>query len=71
MTRKRYIKLFYALAQRMNQKHIEVCGCAIKDWGKALKNVQNIKFGTAHSPLTSSYKEAWELIKPIREQYGM
>ncbi len=71
MTRKRYIKLLYALAQRMNQKHIEVCGYAIKDWGKALKSVQNIKFRTVHSPLISSYKEAWELLKSIREQYGM
>ena len=71
MTRKRYIKLGYALMAKINKKHIDICGKGSDDWGKVLKNVQTIKFNTDHAPKTSSYKEAWESIKTIREQYGM
>ena len=71
MTRKRYIKLGYALMQRINKTHIGIYGVGHDDWGKVLKGVANVKFGTAQSPKCASYKEAWERIKPIREQYGM
>ena len=71
MTRKRYIKLFYALAQKINQAHINACGRPAPGWGKALKAVTTIKFGTDRAPEFNSYAEAWESIKPIRQQYGM
>lgn len=71
MTRQRYIKLFYALMQRINQKNIELLGTSAKDWGKVLKGVQAVKFGTKQAPHGKSYAEAWESLKPVREAYGM
>lgn len=71
MTRKRYIKLGYALMAKINKTHIDIYGKGYENWGKVFKNVSKIKFNTDHAPKTNSYKEAWETIKPIREQYGM
>ena len=67
MTRKRYIKLAYALMQKIHQAG----GCRAEGWGKVLKGVSRVKYGTAQSPKTESYAEAWATIKSIREQYGM
>lgn len=71
MTRKRYIKLAYALMQRINADHIKVCGKSADNWGKVLANVQKVKYGTKQAPKFNSYAEAWEYILPIRQQYGM
>lgn len=71
MTRKRYIKLGYALMQEINKKHIEVCGCSSEHWGKVLVSIQRVKYGTKQEPQFKSYAEAWESLKPIRQQYGM
>ena len=71
MTRKRYIKLGYALMQKINAKSIEMSGRSAQGWGKVLANVQKIRYGTILAPKFKSYAEAWESLKPIREQYGM
>lgn len=71
MTKKRYRKLCYALMQKINQKHIEVCGKGSDNWGKVLKGVLKLEFKNIDQTKFSSYAEAWESIKPIREQYGM
>ncbi len=71
MTRQRYIKLLYALMQRINQKHIEVFGTPAENWGKVLKGTLRIKYRSTQNPIVTSYAEAWEMLKPIREQYGM
>ena len=71
MTRKRYIKLGYALMQKINTKSIEMSGRSAQGWGKVLANVQKIRYGTIRAPGFASYAEAWESLKPIREQYGM
>lgn len=63
MTRKRYIKLTRAMAEKIqykyNGKHLD---------GKVLKfyesrNITNIK--------PNSYAEAWEILKPVRDLVGM
>lgn len=66
MTRKRYIKLLYALSQKI---HTE--GRRAKHWGKVLKATQHIKYGTERQPMYKSYAEAWEGLKDLRQQYGM
>lgn len=71
MTRQRYIKLLYALMQRINQKHIEVFGNPAENWGTVLKCTLNVKYRSAQEPIVTSYAEAWEILKPLREQYGM
>ena len=71
MTRKRYIKLAYALMQRINAEHIKYCGKGAKDWGKVLASVQRVKYGSKQEPQVKSYAEAWEILKPTRESYGM
>ena len=71
MTRKRYIKLGYALMQRINAGCIKASGTSMDDMGKILANVQRIKYGTERAPKFNSYAEAWEYILPIRQQYGM
>ena len=71
MTRKRYVKLVYALMQEINKEHIKVCGKSADAWGRCVKSVQRIKYGTAATPKLTTYAEAWESLKPIREQYGM
>ena len=70
MTKKRYKKLGYALMQRINTTHIEIYGKGVDGWGKVLKGVQRVGFRKL-DPRFNSYDEAWESIKPIREQYGM
>ena len=70
MTRKRYIKLGYALMQKINQKHIDIHGTGIDNWGKVLKGIQYLEFERI-DPKFKSYAEAWDSIKPIRNQYGM
>jgi hypothetical protein len=40
MTRKRYIKLGYALMQKINTKNIEMFGRSAQGWGKVLAHVQ-------------------------------
>lgn len=71
MTRKRFRKLGYALMQRINTAHIAIYGKGCDGWGTVLKGVQKVSFGTKQAPNCSSYAEAWESIKPIREQYGL
>jgi hypothetical protein len=71
MTRKRYIKLGYALMQKINVVHIQATGERAKDWGKVLRHVRTVKFGSKNAPNTNSYAEAWERVKSIRELYGM
>ncbi len=71
MTRKRYIKLGYALMQRINEDHIKACGTSIENMGKILAATRRIKYGTERAPKFNSYAEAWEYIAPIRQQYGM
>jgi hypothetical protein len=66
MTRKRYIRLMYALMQRINQRYISIYGHGYAGWGKVLKDVSRLKYGA-----DKSYAEAWAGLKPIREQYGM
>lgn len=66
MTRKRYIKLMYALMQRINQRYISIYGHGYDGWGKVLKGVSRLKYGT-----DKSYEEVWTTLKSIREQYGM
>lgn len=70
MTKKRYRKLAYALMQKIQAKHIEVCGKSADNWGKVLKGVSKVEFKAIDLKF-KSYEEAWESIKPIREQYGM
>ena len=62
MTRKRYIKLVYALFQKMHQS-----GAKVK-WGQVLKAPQRISFENVKY---NSYAEAWESLTAIRKQYGM
>ena len=69
MTRKRFTKLFYALMQKMNKKHIEVCGTSSENWGKVLKHALTITPYKVES--FTSYKQLWESLLPIRKVYGM
>ena len=62
MTKKRYIKLVYALMQRMHQEH------PIASVGLLFKGVQKIEFKNVKY---NSYADAWESLKSIRSQYGM
>lgn len=71
MTRKRYVKLVYALMQEINKDHIRLCGKSADNWGRCLKSVQRIKYGSAATPKLTNYAEAWESLKTIREQCGM
>ncbi len=71
MTRQRYIKLVYALMQRINQHHIDVFGTPAENWDKVLKGTLRIKYRSGQNPIVTSYAEAWEILKPIRERYGM
>lgn len=58
MTAKRYRKLGYALMSKIM--------VGSKDAGKVLKAMRKAK---PNNGLT--YAQAWEYLKPIREQYGM
>lgn len=71
MTKKRYQKLLYALMQKTNQEYIKVFGKGVDNWGKVLKSVPKIKFANMDQAKVHSYAEAWESLKPIRNQYGM
>lgn len=71
MTRKRYQKLVYALLQEINKEHTKLCGKSAGKWGRCLKSVQRIKYGSPDTPKLTNYAEAWESLKPIRELYGM
>ena len=62
MTKKRYIKLVYALMQKMGQE------TPIAEMGILLKGVQRIEFKNCSY---NSYADAWESLKSIRNQYGM
>ena len=62
MTKKRYIKLCYALMQKIGRE------MPIAKMGILLKGVQRIDFKNI---TYSSYAEAWESLKSIRSQYGM
>ena len=70
MTRKRYRKLGYALMQKINSQHIAIYGTGYDDWKRVLKGIQRVSFINI-DPKFKSYADAWESIKPIREQYGM
>ena len=69
MTRKRFTKLFYALMQEINKKHIEVCGTPAEKWGRVLENALTIKPYKVEG--FTSYEELWERLLPIRKAYGM
>lgn len=71
MTRKRYVKLVYALMQEVNKEYIKTFGKGADNWGRCLKSVQRIKYGSKATPKLTSYAEAWESLKPLRDQYGM
>ena len=64
MTRKRYIKLLYALMQEMNKEYRGMFGKTAPKVGRVLKGVQKV------NP-TIPYAEAWECLKDIRKRYGM
>lgn len=65
MTRKRYIKLVYALMTKFNE------GNKIASMGTLLKGVQKLEFKNMDQTKLHSYSEAWESLKTIRNQYGM
>ena len=69
MTRKRFTKLFYALMQEINKKHIEVCGTPAENWGKVLKHALTTKPYNVEG--FTSYEQLWERMLPIRKAYGM
>lgn len=71
MTRKRYVKLVYALMQEINKDHRKWCGKTAENYGLVLKGVQRIKYGSAATPKLTTYAEAWESLKEIRAIYGM
>ena len=62
MTRKRYIKMIYALMQHIHSE------TPIAMQGLLLKGVQKIEFKNC---TYNSYADAWESLKSIRNQYGM
>ena len=64
MTRKRYIKLLYALMQEMNKEYREMFGTHAPKIGRVLKSVQKVE-------PKIPYAEAWECLKDFRETYGM
>lgn len=70
MTKKRYHKLFYALMQRINIRHIEVYGKGVDNWGGVLKAAATVN-PFPNSLGFTSYKEIWENLMPTRQQYGM
>lgn len=65
MTRKRYVKLLYALMQKMHQAH------NFEKAGRTFNATLKVGFKCTNSPEVKSYAEAWEILKPIRKQYGM
>ena len=62
MTRKRYIKLVYALMQKIGQ------AMPVAEMGMLLRGVQRIEWKNVKC---NSYADAWESLKSIRSQYGM
>lgn len=64
MTRKRYIKLLYALMQEMNKEYVKMFGTTAPKCGRVLKGVQKA------NPIIP-YADAWECLKDIRKTYGM
>lgn len=73
MTKKRYIKLLYALMQKMHLEHTETCSRSFgkEKWGRVLKSALNAK-PFPNSYRIKSYQEIWEdTLADIRERYGM
>ena len=71
MTRKRYVKLVYALMQEINKDYTKMCGTGMENWGRVLKSVQRIKYRSAATPQLTNYAEAWDSLASIRKQFGM
>lgn len=70
MTRKRYIKLCYALMQKINQEYIKTFGEGAKGWNTVLKGIKKIEYKNIDSKY-KSYTDAWDSLESIRKQYGM
>lgn len=71
MTKKRYIKLLYALMQKMNKNCIEKTGLPVLGIGRCLKGCIRLEFANIDKTKVSSYAEAWEMLEPIRKAYKM
>lgn len=71
MTKKRYRKMIYALMQKINKDCIEKTGYPAVKVGRALKGCLRIEFTNMDKTKVSSYAEAWETLKPLRESVKM
>lgn len=71
MTRKRYIKLCYALMQKMNEDSIKTTGHGASNWKLVLNGAKRLHFKNMNHDVIHSYAEAWEFLKPIRTLYKM
>ena len=71
MTKNRYRKLVYALMQKCNQDYIKMTGHTVSKCGRALKGCLRLEFANMDKTKVNSYAEAWECLKPLREQFGM
>lgn len=71
MTKKRYRKMVYAIMQKCNQDYIKMTGHTVNNCGRALKGCLRLEYANMDKTKVSSYAEAWEMLKPIRQSVGM
>ena len=71
MTKKRYRKMVYALIQKMNKDCIDKTGTPASKIGRGLKGCLRLEYANMDKTKVSSYAEAWEMLKFLREPNGM
>ena len=71
MTKKRYRKMVYALMQKINKDCIERTGLPAVKVGRALKGCLRLEYANMDHTKVSSYADAWEMLKLIREPNKM
>jgi uncharacterized Zn finger protein len=59
------------MMQKINQDYIKMTGHTVSKCGRALKGCLRLEFANMDKAKVSSYAEAWEMLKPIRETVGM
>ena len=70
MTKKRYRKLMYALMQKINKRYIDLFGETEEGVGQLLKGTLKTELSLC-APEIHSYQQAWDVLLPLRNQYGM
>ena len=71
MTKKRYRKLVYALMQKIHKDCMEKTGTHAENIGRALMGCLRLEYKNMDHTKVSSYAEAWEMLKFLREPNNM